>query len=70
MAFGRREAEEIVTEETKVWECASESCKGWMRDNFRNIETERPICPLCQSDMTQGTKVLAVINNYSMNQKA
>ncbi|MCG1023095.1 cold-inducible protein YdjO-related protein [Sutcliffiella horikoshii] len=69
MAFGRREVEEIVTEETKVWVCESEDCNGWMRDNFKNSESEVPTCPLCQSGMTQSTKVLAVINNYSQNQK-
>lgn len=67
MAFGRREVEEVVTDETKIWECVSEDCKGWMRDNFKSSET--PSCPLCKSGMTQSSKVLAVINNYSQNQK-
>ncbi|MBM7619493.1 cold-shock protein [Bacillus haimaensis] len=67
MAFGRREVEEIVTDETKIWVCESEDCKGWMRDNFKSSET--PSCPLCKSGMKESTKVLAVINNYSQNQK-
>ncbi len=65
MAFGRRNEEEIVTAETKIWECKSDSCKGWIRDNFKSSET--PACPLCNSEMEYTTKVLQVVNNYSKN---
>ncbi|WP_223701989.1 cold-shock protein [Sutcliffiella deserti] len=67
MAFGRREVEEVVTDETKIWECEAEDCNGWMRDNFKSSET--PSCPLCKCGMKQSTKVIAVVNNHSQNQK-
>ncbi|MDE3839212.1 cold-shock protein [Bacillus methanolicus] len=66
MAFGRRTEEEIVTEETKIWECTSDECKGWMRDNFKS--SEKPLCPLCKSEMKETTKLLQVVHNYSKNQ--
>lgn len=61
MGFGRRNQEEIVTEETKIWECTSDSCKCWVRDNFKSSEV--PTCPICNSEMRQNTRVLEVINN-------
>lgn len=61
MGFGRRNQEEIVTEETKVWVCKSENCNAWVRDNFKSSEI--PTCPICKSEMEQTTKVLEVINN-------
>lgn len=63
MAFARRNEEEIVTRETKIWECISDECKGWIRDNFKSSETPR--CPLCQSEMKENTKVLQVVENHS-----
>ncbi|MBM7584101.1 Zn finger protein HypA/HybF involved in hydrogenase expression [Bacillus pakistanensis] len=61
MAFGRRNEEEIKTEETKIWCCTAEDCKGWIRDNFKSEED--PLCPLCQSEMESSTKVLQVVDN-------
>lgn len=63
MAFGKRVTEEIVPEETKVWLCTSEECNCWIRDNFKS--TEVPACPICSSEMEEGTKMLQAINNYS-----
>ncbi|MEH7380734.1 cold-shock protein [Bacillus sp. JJ1533] len=63
MAFGRRPVEEIVTEETKVWECTSEECNGWVRDNFKS--TTEPSCPLCGSEMETNTRLLQVVNNHN-----
>lgn len=64
MAFGyRRNVEEIVTEETKVWECTSDDCNCWVRDNFKS--TEEPVCPICSSEMAQATKSLQVVENNS-----
>ncbi|WP_307258802.1 cold-shock protein [Oikeobacillus pervagus] len=63
MAFGRRNLEEIVTEETKVWECTSEDCNCWVRDNFKS--SEKPVCPICHSEMSPSTKMLQVIENHS-----
>ncbi|WML47893.1 cold-shock protein [Neobacillus sp. PS3-34] len=65
MAFGRRNDEEIVKEETKVWECNSESCNCWVRDNFKS--SEEPKCPICKSSMSPSTKELQVIVNHSKN---
>lgn len=61
MGFGRRNQEEVVTEETKIWECTSNDCNCWVRDNFKSSEV--PTCPLCKSEMKQATRVLEVINN-------
>jgi hypothetical protein len=63
MAFGRRNQveEEIKTEETEIWACSSDDCKGWMRDNFKSEET--PKCPLCNADMQKSKKVLQVVDN-------
>ncbi|WP_433742504.1 cold-shock protein [Falsibacillus pallidus] len=63
MAFGRKPEEEIITAETKIWECTSDSCKGWLRDNFKS--SEDPVCPLCGSPMESTTKVLQVVDNNS-----
>lgn len=63
MGFGRRNQEEVVKEETKVWVCKSDDCNCWVRDNFKSSET--PTCPLCKSEMEATTKLLEVINNPS-----
>ncbi|MDP4083605.1 MAG: cold-shock protein [Bacillota bacterium] len=65
MAFGRRIEEEVILEETKVWECTSGSCKCWVRDNFKSSET--PLCPICKSEMRPTTRELQVIPNHSKN---
>ncbi|WP_102345218.1 cold-shock protein [Bacillus sp. Marseille-P3661] len=63
MAFGRRNVEEVVTEETKVWECTSNECNCWVRDNFKS--SEQPVCPICESEMSETTKMLQVVENHS-----
>jgi hypothetical protein len=63
MAFGRRNEEEIVLEDTKVWECSSDDCKCWVRDNFKSSEV--PTCPICKSEMRTTTKNLQVIQNHA-----
>lgn len=63
MAFGRRNEEEIVQVETKIWVCSSEDCKCWVRDNFKNSEI--PTCPLCDSEMHETTRMLEAIHNHS-----
>ena len=52
--YRRNNMEEVVLEETKVWECASDACKGWIRDNFTSNDEHK--CPLCGSEMIAGTK--------------
>ncbi|WP_455663133.1 cold-shock protein [Pradoshia sp.] len=59
--YNRKNVEEVIPEETKVWECTSDDCNAWVRDNFKSTET--PSCPLCSSDMAEGTKMLQAINN-------
>ncbi|PLS17156.1 cold-shock protein [Bacillus sp. M6-12] len=64
--YNRKNVEEVPPEETKVWECTSDTCKGWVRDNFR---TEGSLtCPLCGSEMTASTKMLQAINNPRITQ--
>ncbi|AZU63004.1 cold-shock protein [Neobacillus mesonae] len=63
MAFGRRNEEEIKLEETKIWVCNSSDCKCWIRDNFKSSDVPR--CPICNSEMSQTTKELQVIQNHS-----
>ncbi|RSK26666.1 cold-shock protein [Bacillus sp. HMF5848] len=63
MAFGRRFVEEVPVEETKIWQCTSEDCNGWVRDNFRG--SKEASCPLCNSPMEEGYKELAVVQNHS-----
>lgn len=62
MAFGRKPVEEIVTEETKIWDCSSDDCKIWVRDNFKNSEI--PTCPVCGSSMVESTKELQAVENH------
>lgn len=57
----RRNMEEVILEETKVWECTSDSCNGWIRDNFTSNDEHK--CPLCGSKMIVGIKMLQAINN-------
>ncbi|CEG27510.1 cold-shock protein [Bacillus sp. B-jedd] len=63
MAFGRRNLEEIVMEETDIWECTAEGCNAWIRDNFKSTDT--PACPLCKSEMQKTTRELQVVANTS-----
>jgi hypothetical protein len=65
--YGRKNDEEIKTEETKIWECTSNDCKCWLRDNFKS--SEEPTCPICKSEMQASTKILQVINNPSQSKK-
>ncbi|PLT35043.1 cold-shock protein [Bacillus sp. V5-8f] len=62
--YRRINPEEIVHVETKVWQCTSETCKGWVRDNF--TFSDEPSCPLCNSKMQAATKMLQAINNPGM----
>nr|WP_182480679.1 cold-shock protein [Peribacillus asahii] len=61
MLYRRNNAEEVVPEETKVWECVADDCKGWIRDNFTSSDDQK--CPLCGSEMKAGTRMLQAINN-------
>ncbi len=67
MGFGRKNTEEIKTEEVKVWECTAETCNCWVRDNFKS--SEQPLCPICKSEMSLTTRELQVVNNNSIYSK-
>ncbi|WP_080845793.1 cold-shock protein [Cytobacillus gottheilii] len=62
--FGRRNIEEVKTEEVKIWECTSETCNCWVRDNFKS--SEKPLCPICNTEMKENIKELQVVNNSSI----
>lgn len=62
--YRRNNTEEIAPEETKVWECTSDQCNGWVRENF--TFSDKPSCPLCNSEMKASTKMLQAINNPRM----
>jgi Cold-inducible protein YdjO len=47
----------------KIWNCGSEDCNGWMRDNFKS--NEEPDCPLCGHAMIEGERTLPVLENFS-----
>ncbi|WP_195574680.1 cold-shock protein [Paenibacillus sp. 1001270B_150601_E10] len=57
----KRPMDEIAEEMTAIWSCTSDSCNGWMRDNFSF--DNNPTCPHCQSPMVKGEKMLPVLPN-------
>ncbi|WP_276355130.1 cold-shock protein [Cohnella caldifontis] len=61
MPYRGKPVEELPLEETLVWSCVNPECKGWIRDNF--TFSSEPICPLCQSDMTSGFRMLPQLIN-------
>lgn len=63
----KKSFEEMEKEETAVWSCSKEGCKGWMRDNFA-FEVV-PTCHLCQSPMIKGVKSLPILVNTNQDQK-
>ncbi|AKO93295.1 MULTISPECIES: cold-shock protein [Priestia] len=63
--YNKKEVPEIVTAETKVWNCVSEDCNCWVRDNFKSSET--PTCPLCESEMKSGVEILQVVDNPTLS---
>ena len=59
--FAKRTFEAVPEESTSIWACSSESCTGWMRDNF-SFQSE-PVCPFCKSSMVLGVKMLPSLHN-------
>lgn len=55
-------------EDTPVWLCTKEDCKGWMRDNFAFDHI--PTCCLCDSPMKSGTMLLPSLKNSNRNLKS
>ncbi|WP_333485676.1 cold-inducible protein YdjO-related protein [Paenibacillus sp. SYP-B4298] len=44
-----------------MWTCSSDNCSCWMRNDF-SFESQ-PLCPICQSEMNEGTKLLPVLRS-------
>ncbi|MBN3524582.1 cold-shock protein [Paenibacillus apiarius] len=61
MNYRKKPLEEIPEENTAIWSCTKEGCKGWMRDNFA-FENE-PTCRLCNSPMVRDMKMLPLLVN-------
>ncbi|MEI2341977.1 cold-inducible protein YdjO-related protein, partial [Priestia megaterium] len=47
--YGKRNQEPLAQEQTEVWECTVEDCKGWMRKDFSYDNHQK--CPLCGNHM-------------------
>lgn len=62
MYFSKKNMEPVLEEQTTVWNCTTDNCSCWMRENFSFEES--PICPVCKSSMVRGTKMLpSLVNN-------
>ncbi|UUZ81011.1 cold-shock protein [Paenibacillus sp. P26] len=68
MNYRKKPLEEVPYENTPIWSCTKEDCKGWMRDNFA-FEHE-PTCPLCSSPMVRETKMLPQLINMKTDSKS
>ncbi|MFC5450874.1 cold-shock protein [Paenibacillus aestuarii] len=60
--------EALPVENTQIWSCTKEGCKGWMRDNF-TFEYQ-PVCCLCSSPMVSKMKMLPLLVNSNDELKA
>ncbi|MBD0380492.1 cold-shock protein [Paenibacillus sedimenti] len=66
--FRNKFLEDLPKEDTQVWSCTKEGCKGWMRDNF--AFERKPFCCLCASPMVSDMKMLPLLINSNDNLKA
>lgn len=60
--YGKRNQEPLAQEQTEVWECTVEDCKGWMRKDFSYDNHQK--CPLCGNYMEAGERL---INKIPLN---
>jgi hypothetical protein len=60
--------EDLAHENTKIWTCEKEDCKGWIRDNFAFEYV--PTCHQCHSPMISSIKMMPLINNTNKNMKS
>jgi hypothetical protein len=67
MYFRKRSMEEFPQEQTKIWSCSQEDCKGWMRDNF--AFEYAPTCHICQSSMVSSLQMLPIVGNSNVGLK-
>ncbi|MDO3410042.1 cold-shock protein [Saccharibacillus sp. CPCC 101409] len=63
MYFRKKMSDDVPEEETAVWVCGKEECKGWMRDNFSFDDV--PVCPICSSPMQKSVRKLPVLANLT-----
>lgn len=63
----KKSLEDLVQENTKVWVCNKEDCKGWIRDNFSFEHV--PTCHHCLSPMISSVKMLPIISNSNKDMK-
>ena len=42
--YGKRNQEPLAQEQTEVWECTVEDCKGWMRKDFSYDNHQNALC--------------------------
>lgn len=68
MAYRGKPIEDVPKEDTVIWSCTHEDCKGWIRDNFAFALV--PICPICQSAMVRSVKMLPLIVNTNKDMKS
>jgi len=66
--FRKKYAEELPKEDTPIWSCTKEGCKGWMRDNF--AFESKPVCCLCLSPMVSEMRMLPLLVNSNDDLKA
>ncbi|MDQ1911098.1 cold-shock protein [Paenibacillus sp. GD4] len=59
--YRKKPIEEVAQENTSIWSCTKDSCKGWMRNNFA-FEAE-PVCRICSSPMVQDMRMLPMLTN-------
>ncbi len=68
MYFRRKSLEDLPQENTKIWACRKEGCKGWIRDNFAFEYV--PTCHLCHSPMISSVKMLPLLANSNIDMKS
>lgn len=68
MNFRKKVVEEVPEEDTRIWLCENDGCKCWMRDNF--ALDQEPTCPICNSPMVKGTRMLPVLENSSYDMRS
>lgn len=66
MAYYNNRREPVEEIETKVWSCTAEDCAGWMRVDYSF--DQNPVCPLCNSEMHEETKILPIITKQILNE--
>ncbi len=60
MYYSRKNQEPPIQEETEIWECTKEECKGWMRKDFSYDSHQK--CPLCKSQMKTKKRLIDKIS--------